>query len=62
MAFGDEKVVVNVKDIDRGDILYTDNAGVEHTYYPCRIIWLEVQTLEVLTVLSDFKEEGQEPG
>lgn len=61
MAFGDEKVVVNVKDIDHGEILYTDNAGVEHTYYPCRSIWIEVQTLEVLTVLDDPKEEGQEP-
>lgn len=61
MAFGDEKVVVNVKDIDGGEILYTDNAGVEHTYYPCRSIWIEVQTLEVLTVLGDRKEEGQEP-
>ena len=61
MAFGDEKVVVNVKDIDHGEILYTDNAGVEHTYYPCRSIWIEVQTLEVLTILGDPKEEGQEP-
>ncbi|TXT35209.1 MAG: hypothetical protein FD135_5032 [Comamonadaceae bacterium] len=59
MAFGDEKVVV--KDIDHGDILYTDNAGAEHTYYPCHSIWIEVQTLEVLTVLGDRKEEGQEP-
>ena len=31
MAFGDEKVVVNVKDLDHREILYTDNAGVEHT-------------------------------
>lgn len=61
MAFGDEKVFVNVKDIDHGEILYTDKAGVEHTYYPCRSIWLEVQTLEVLTILGDCKEEGQEP-
>lgn len=61
MAFGDEKVVVNVKDIDHGGILYTDNAGVEHAYSPCRSIGIEVQTLEVLTVLDDPKEEGQEP-
>lgn len=61
MAFGDEKVVVNIKDIDHGEILYTDIAGVEHTYYPCHTIWIEVQTLEVLTVLGDCKEEGQEP-
>ena len=58
---GDGKVVVNVKDIDHGEILYTDKTGVEHTYYPCRSIRLEVQTLEVLTVLGDRKEEGQEP-
>lgn len=61
MAFGDEKVVVNVKDIDRGEILYTDKAGVEHTYYPCRSIRLAVQTLEILTDLGDRNVEGQEP-
>ncbi|MDO9160153.1 MAG: hypothetical protein Q7U45_11960 [Burkholderiaceae bacterium] len=61
MAFGDEKVVVSVKDIDHGAILYTDNAGAEQTYYPCHGIWVEVQTLEVLTALGYRKEEGQEP-
>lgn len=61
MALGDEKVVVNVKDIDCGDVLYTDKAGLKHTYYSCRSIWLEVQTLEVVTVLGDCKGEGQEP-
>lgn len=61
MVFKDEKVIVNVKDIDRGEILYTDNLGVEHTYYPCRNIWIDVQTLEVLTGLGDCNEEGQEP-
>jgi hypothetical protein len=59
MAFGDEKVVV--KEIEHGDILYTDNAGVEHTYYPCRNMGVEVQTLEVLTGLGHGNEEGQEP-
>jgi hypothetical protein len=61
MAFKDETVVVNVKDIDHGQILYTDNAGEEHTYYPCHSIWIEVQTLEVLTSLGNFKEEGKAP-
>ena len=62
MAFGDEKVVVvNVKDLDHGEILHTENAGVEHTYYPCRNILINVQTLEVLAMLGDLKEDRQEP-
>jgi hypothetical protein len=61
MAYGDEKVIVDVKDVEHGEILYTDKEGKEHTYYPCRNIWLEVQTLEILTVLGDPKEEGKEP-
>jgi hypothetical protein len=61
MAYGDEKVIVDVKDVEHGEILYTDKEGKEHTYYPCRNIWLEVQTLEILTVLSDSEEDGKEP-
>jgi hypothetical protein len=61
MAFRDEKVIIDVKDIDRGEILYTDNAGEEHTYYPCHDIWIEVEMLEVLTSLGNIKEESKEP-
>ncbi|WP_194945503.1 hypothetical protein [Limnohabitans sp. DM1] len=60
MAFRDEKVV-NVKDIERGEILYTDNAGEEHTYYQRHIMWIGVHSLEVQTSLSNFGEEGKEP-
>jgi hypothetical protein len=61
MAYGDEKVVVNVKDVEHGEILYTDKEGKQHTYYPCRSIWLEVQTLEVLTVVGDPKDGAEPP-
>ena len=61
MAYGDEKVVVDVKDVDRGAILYTDAGGKEHTYHPARSIWLEVQTLQILTVLGGPAEEGGTP-
>lgn len=61
MAYRDSKVVVDLKDIEHGEILYTDTDGKTHTYYPTRNIWLEVQTLEVLTILGDPKEEGAEP-
>lgn len=61
MAYGDEKVIVDVKDVEHGDILYTDKEGKESTYYPCRNIWLEVQTLEVLTVLADPRPDDKEP-
>ena len=61
MAFGDEKVVVDVKDIDRGEILYTEEDGKGHTYYPCNSNWLEMEFLEVLTALGEPKQEGAEP-
>lgn len=61
MGYGDEKVIVDVKDINNGEILYTDKDGKETTYYPCRSIWLEVQTLEVLTVLGDPKDGAEPP-
>jgi hypothetical protein len=53
MAFGDEQVVINVRDVDHGEIEYTNNAGAKHTYYPCRSNWLEVEDLEVTIALAD---------
>lgn len=61
MALGDPTVVVDVKDIERGEIQYTDADGKAHTYYPNRRIWLEVQTLELLTFLREPQEQGAEP-
>ena len=61
MAYGDEKVIIDVKDGERGEILYTDQDGKKRSYYPCRSIWLEVQTLEVLTILGDLWEDAKEP-
>ncbi len=61
MAYGDPEVAVDVKDSEHGEILYTDADGKQHTYYPNRSIWLEVQTLEVLTVLAESRQEGAEP-
>lgn len=61
MVYGEPKVIVDVKDVDHGEILYTDTDGKKHTYYPTHSIWLDVQTLEVLTILGEPKEEGAEP-
>lgn len=61
MGYGDEKVVVDVKDIDDGELLYTDKNGQQHTYYPCRNTWLDVQTLEVVTSLREPQDEGSAP-
>lgn len=61
MAFGDEKVVIDVKEIDHGEILYIDKDGAEYTYYPCHSNWLEIESLEVLTTLGEPREEGAEP-
>lgn len=61
MAYGDERVIVDVADIEGGQILYTDKAGKQSTYYPCDSIWLEVQTLELLTVLGEPRDGAQAP-
>lgn len=57
----DQKVVVDVKDIGHGEILYTDTAGGQRTYYPSGQVWLEVQTLAVQTLLAEPKTQEQEP-
>lgn len=61
MGFGDEKVIVDVKDVENGDILYTDKDGKQTTYYPSHSIWLEVQTLEVLTVVGEPRDGAEPP-
>lgn len=61
MAFGDEKIVVDVKDTDHGEIEHTDKAGKKHTYYPCSNNWLIVESLEVLTALGEPRESNTEP-
>ncbi|KQV60138.1 hypothetical protein ASC95_01275 [Pelomonas sp. Root1217] len=60
MDYGDEKVIIDLKDGDSGEILFTDKDGKQATYYPSHSIWLDVQTLEVLTVLNE-PAEGAEP-
>lgn len=61
MAHGDPKVVVDVKEAEHGEIVYTDQDGKARTYYPAHTIWMSVQALELLTVLNELKEEGGEP-
>lgn len=61
MARGQPKVVVDVKDIGGGELQYTDTEGKSHTYYPNRRIWLEAQTLELLTFLREPQEQGDLP-
>lgn len=61
MAFGDEKVVVDVKDVDKGELEYTDKEGKKHHYYPCSVISLFVDMLEVLTNLTEAKEGSDTP-
>lgn len=61
MAYGDPKVVVDVKEAEHGEIVYKDHDGKTRTYYPSYSIWMHVQTLEVLTILGVPKEAGAEP-
>lgn len=63
MAFGDEKVVVDVRDVEHSDeIEYADKAGAKHTYYPCQANWLKVEDLQVLIALTNPPEGTKEPG
>jgi hypothetical protein len=61
MSYRDEKIVVDVRDLEHGEILYTDTGGKQRTYYPAYSIWLEVQMLQILTVLNEPAEEGGAP-
>ena len=61
MAYGDPKIVVDVKDTERGEILYTDAEGKQRHYYQTLTTWLEVESLHLLTVLDDPRDDAAEP-
>ena len=61
MALVQPKLAVDVKDIGGGELQYTDTEGKSHTYYPSSRIWLNAQTLELLTFLREPQEPGELP-
>lgn len=58
MGYGDEKVIVDVRDSERAQIIYKDGEGKEHTYYPARYTYFVVEDLQTLVVLAE-PPEGQ---
>ena len=61
MAYGDPKIVVDVKDTEHGEILYTDAEGKSRHYYPAHTTWFEVESLHLLTVLDEPSKDETEP-
>ena len=58
MAYRDEKVIVDVRDGERAQIIYRDAEGKDHTYYPARYAYFVVEDLQTMVVL-DEPPEGQ---
>lgn len=61
MAYGDEKVIVDVREGERAQIIYTDGEGKEHKYYPARYAYFAVEDLQTLVVLNEPPEGQTEP-
>jgi hypothetical protein len=56
MGYGDEKIVVDVRESDRGSIIYKDAAGKELTYYPTMTTGFTVEDLETFVILGEPPE------
>jgi hypothetical protein len=57
MAFEEPEVPVDIVDGDHGTIIYSDESGKAHTLYPARSIWLTIDTLEIVTALSELADD-----
>ena len=62
MAYGDEKMIVDVREGERAQIIYKDGEGKEHTYYPARYANFVVEDLQTLVVLNEPPEGQSQPG
>ena len=60
MAYGDEKVAIDVREAESGSIIYKDKSGKETSYYPTRTAWLEIEDLQVMVVLGDTPKDAKE--
>lgn len=61
MSYGDEKVIVDVREGERAQILYRDREGKEHKYYPARYAYFVVEDLQTLIMLNEPREGQTEP-
>lgn len=61
MGYGDETVIVDIRDGERAQIIYKDGEGKEHTYYPARHVFFIVENLQTLVVLAETPEGQMEP-
>lgn len=61
MAYGDEKVIVDVREGERAQIIYKDGEGKEHKYYPARYAYFVVEDIQTLVVLNEPPEGQTEP-
>ncbi len=61
MGYGDEKVIVDVREGERAQVIYKDGEGKEHTYYPSRYAYFVVEDLQTMVVLNEPPEGQVEP-
>ena len=61
MAFLDEKVIVDVREIEGAQIIYKDGEGKEHKYYPAKYAYFVVEDLQTLVELKGPPEGQTEP-
>lgn len=61
MAYGDEKVIADVREGERAQIIYKDGDGKEHNYYPARYANFVVEDLQTLVLLNEPPEGQTEP-
>jgi hypothetical protein len=60
MAYGDEKVIVDVREGERAQIIYKDSEGKVHKYYPARYAYFVIENLQTLVVLNEPPKEQTE--
>lgn len=61
MAYGDEKVIVDVREGERAQIIYKDGEGKEHNCYPARYTYFVVEDVQTLVVLNEPPQGQTEP-
>lgn len=61
MARQDEKIIVDVRDGERGSVVYKDVSGEEHTYWPAKCTYFVLEDLQTSTYLAEPGEGETEP-
>lgn len=61
MSKGEEKRTVDVRDGERGSVVYKDASGEEHVYWPQRYTYFILEDLQTCTYLAESGEGATQP-